>query len=124
METTIVIAQILGAYLLVSGVFVATRRKTLALIMKDFFKNHVLLYVVGAFLVVGGATIIYTNGTPVDWLGWFVRLMGWAILLKGAVYILSPESLHKMVKPWNRSTTTLIGLTVAAVGAYLAFYLN
>lgn len=123
METTILIAQILGVYFLVSGVFVVTHKKTFGLFMKDFFKNRVLLYVVGAFLVVGGATIIYTSPEPMDWLGWFVKIMGWAILIKGALYVLSPETLHRMVKPWTRSTLMLMGLAVAAVGAYLVFFL-
>jgi hypothetical protein len=123
METNLLIAQALGVYFLVSGVFVATHQKTLGLLLNDFFKNRALLYVVGAFLVLGGALIVLRGDTS-GGVSTFVLVMGWAILIKGALYIFSPQTLHKMVKPWSSSMLSLVGVTVAAVGAYLVFFLG
>jgi len=124
METTILIAKVLGAYFLVSGLFIVTHQKTLGLLLKDLFKNRAMTYIVGALLVLGGALIVFRGDIGRDWLGTFVLVMGWAILIKGALYILAPERLYGMVKPWSRSTLSLMGLTVATVGAYLVFFLR
>jgi hypothetical protein len=104
-------------------VFVITHQKTLGLLLNDLFKNRAMTYVVGAILTLGGALIIFSETTS-DWLGIFVQIMGWAILVKGGLYILAPERLHKMVKPWTRSTLLLMGVTVTAAGAYLVFFLG
>lgn len=124
METTIFIAQVLGVYFLVSGVFVVTHQKTLGMLLKDLFENRAMTYIVGALLVLGGAIIVLQDNLSDDWLGLFVQVVGWAILAKGAIYILAPERLRKMVKAWSRSTLSLMGVTVAAVGAYLVFFLG
>ncbi|MDP2648567.1 MAG: hypothetical protein Q8P19_01565 [bacterium] len=124
MDTTILIAKVLGAYFLVSGIFVVTHRKTLGLLLRDLFQNRAMTFVVGALLVLGGALIVFRSDISGDWLGIFVQVMGWAILAKGVLYLFAPERLHKMVKPWSRSTLALMGVTVAAVGAYLVFFLG
>jgi len=123
METAILIAKVLGAYFIVSGVFVVTHQKTLGIILKDLFKNRAMTFIVGALLVLGGALIVFSD-VGSNWLGTFVKVIGWAILIKGALYILAPQRLHAMVRPWSRSTLSLLGVTVAAVGVYLVFFLG
>lgn len=124
METAVLIAKVLGVYFLVSGVFVATHQKTLGLMLKDLFKNRALTFIIGALLVMGGALIIFVHEAGAGPLGTFVQIMGWAILAKGALYILAPDQLHKMVQPWSRATLTLMGVTIAVIGAYLVFFLR
>jgi len=124
MESTVLIAQVLGVYFLVSGVFVVTHQKTFGLLLKDLFKNRAMTFIVGALLLLGGALIVFRNDVGGDWLEIFVQVIGWAILIKGALYILAPERLHAMVRPWSRSTLSLLGVTVAAVGVYLVFFLG
>ena len=123
MEITLLIAKLLGVYFLVSGVFVITHQKTLGLLLREFFGNRAMTFIVGAILLLGGSLIVFVNEAGEDWLGLFVQVMGWAILIKGALYILAPEQLYKMVRPWSRSTLSLMGVTVAAIGAYLVFFL-
>lgn len=124
MDITILIAKVLGVYFLISGIFVITHQKTLGLILKDLFQNRAMTFIVGALLVLGGALVVMRSDIGSDPLGIFVQVVGWAILIKGAVYILAPERLHKMVRPWTRSTLYLMGVTVAAVGAYLVFFIG
>lgn len=124
MDTTILIAKVLGVYFLISGLFVVTHRKTFGLLLRELFGSRSMTYVVGALLLLGGAQIVMRNDLSSDWLGTFVKVTGWAILLKGAVYILAPDQLHKMVRPWSRATLSLLGATVAAIGAYLVFFLG
>lgn len=124
MEITLLIAKVLGVYFLVSGVFVVTHQKTLGLLLREFFGSRAMTFIVGAILLLGGSLIVFVNEAGKDWLGLFVQIVGWAILIKGALYILVPERLHKMVRPWSRSTLSLMGIAVAAVGAYLVFFLG
>jgi len=124
MDIATLIAKVLGVYFIVSGVFVVTHQKTFGLLMKDLFKNRALTFVLGALLVVGGALIVFQGGFGESNLATFVYVMGWAILAKGALYILAPEQLHKMVQPWTRTTLALMGVTIAAIGAYLVFFLG
>lgn len=124
MEITILIAKVLGVYFLVSGVFLATHQKTFGVLLKDLFKHRALTYIVGALLVMGGSLIIFQGDFGTGYLATFVQIMGWAIIAKGALYILAPEQLHKMVQPWTRPTLTLLGVLVAAIGAYLVFFLG
>ena len=112
MESTVLIAQVLGVYFLVSGVFVITHQKTLGLFLKDLFKNRVMTFIVGALLLLGGALIVFRNDVGGDWLGIFVQVIGWAILIKGALYILAPQRLYAMVRPWSRSTLSLLGVKI------------
>lgn len=124
METTIIIAQVLGVYFLVSGVFVATHGKTFGQLVKDLFENRALTYVVGMLLVFGGATLVLTQDYGTDPLSIFVMVMSWAILIKGATYILAPQWLYGMSKQFSRSTVVMMGFVLAALGIYLVFFLN
>lgn len=123
MDATVLIAKVLGVYFIVSGVFVVVRQKTLGLLLKDLFQHRALTYILGAILVMGGALIIFVHEAGSGALGVFVQVMGWAILIKGGLYILAPEQLHKMVGPWTRATFALMGAAIAAVGVYLVFFL-
>lgn len=51
MDTTILIAKILGIYLVISGLFLIIRGKTLAHILKDFFDHPAIVYLTGVILI-------------------------------------------------------------------------
>lgn len=124
METTILIAKVLGVYFAVSGIFVITHKKTFMLVLKDLFEHRALSFLVGIILVFGGATLVLRGNVGTDYLSLFVTIMSWAILLKGIVYIFAPEQLHAMVKRFPASTLPLLGVLITAVGLYLVFFLS
>ncbi len=122
-ETTLFIAKVLGAYFIVSGIFVATHKKTFVAMMNDMFKNRAVTFIVGALLVLGGTALVLRGNVWTDPVSIFVALVSWAILLKGVAYVLAPEKLHKIVKSLSKLNFTLVGVTVTAIGIYLVFFL-
>lgn len=123
METTLLLAKVLGVYFLVSGAFLIFRRKTFALLLKDMFEHRAISYVVGVVLVFGGAFLVFRKTSGTDPLSVFVLLMSWAILIKGIIYILAPEWLYSLVKTISRTTLVISGVIVALLGFYLLVFL-
>lgn len=121
METTTLIAQVLGVYLLVSGIYLIIRGKTFAMLLKDLFDHPAILFLAGAMLTFGGAFLVLRGTTSEDPLSTFVMLMSWAILAKGILYILAPEWLHSMAKRLPRTGLNMIGAVLAGIGFYLVF---
>lgn len=124
METTILLAKLLGVYFAVSGIFVVMRGKTLASVIKDLFEHRAVTYIVGAILLLGGAAIVLRGDTANDPLSLFVKIIAWAILLKGVAYILAPEWLHGIAKRVSTGYLPLLGAVIAVVGLYLIFFIG
>lgn len=115
METTLVVAKILGIYLVVSGFFLLFRGKTLPAMMKDFFGHPAFVYLTGVILVFLSSLFLIQNNI---WDGTWrsvITLIAWATLLKGLGYIFVPEMLHRLV---NKN---LLGmLNISGVIAFIA----
>lgn len=121
METTLLIAQVLGVYLLVSGLFLIIKQRTFAMVLQDLFEHPAMVYIVGAMLTFGGAFLVLRGTTTTDPLSTFVMIMSWAILAKGITYILFPEWLHKIAKRLPRTGLNMAGAVIAGIGFYLIF---
>ena len=52
MEISLIAAKLLGTYLIISGLFLITRGKTVPHLLKDFFEHPAIVYLTGAFLIV------------------------------------------------------------------------
>lgn len=121
MATTLLIAQVLGVYLLVSGLFLIFRGRTFAMLLNDLFEHPATLFLAGAMLVFAGAFLVLRGATTEDPLSTFVMIMSWVILAKGILYILFPDWLHKMVKRLPKTGLSTIGAMMAGIGFYLVF---
>lgn len=124
MESTILIAKLLGVYLAVSGIFIVTRGKTFVRVLHDFFANRAITFLVGAILTVGGAALVYTGSAADDPVSIFVKVVSWLILLKGLAYIFAPDRLHNLGKSVGGMNLMFVGLVTAAIGVYLVFFLK
>jgi len=51
METTLLVAKVMGVYLIISGLFLLIRGKSLPMMMKDFFDHPAIVYLTGVILV-------------------------------------------------------------------------
>ena len=123
METTLILAKVLGIYFIVSGIFVVTHKKTLGLLLRDLFNNRAITYLIGIALVLGGGALIYRGDTGEGALAITVAILSWAVLIKGIFYVFFPEQLYKMAKSIPRSTMTLIASLIILVGLYFVFFL-
>ncbi len=122
MESALIVSKVIGVYFIVSGLFVMINRRTLAQLLKDLFNHRAVTHIIGLIMVIAGAAMALTN-KGVDGITTFVEIISWAILIKGIFYIFFPEIMYDMVKSISRATYSLVGLTVAAVGVYLTFFI-
>ncbi|MDP4000804.1 MAG: hypothetical protein Q8P83_01020 [bacterium] len=118
MELTIVIAKVFAIYLVVSGVVLLLRQKTMVHVLKDFFEHPATMWLAGLILVfLGGFLVIQHNvweGTLETW----VTVLAWLVLLKGIAYLLVPDQLAKLGDKL-RALWAPAGLLVIVLGVWL-----
>jgi uncharacterized protein YjeT (DUF2065 family) len=120
MEISLVAAKILGLYLVVSGLFMIFRGKTLAHMLKDFFGHPAMLYLAGAMLIfISSLFLLQSNIWDGTWRT-IITIIVWATLVKGIAYILFPEVLHKMVTKKLLDAVNMYGFIAIIAG--LALY--
>lgn len=123
MEISLIAAKILGLYLVVSGLFMVFRGKTLPHMMKDFFDHPAVLYLAGVILIFLSSLFLLQGNI---WDGTWrtvITIVAWATLIKGIVYILAPDMLRKMVTKKLMDTVSLYGVIAIVAGVYL-FYIG
>lgn len=123
METTLIAAKLLGTYLIISGLFLLFRGKTVPQILKDFFDHPAIVYSAGVFLIVLSSLYLIQNNI---WDGtWrtIVTIFAWAAFIKGVAYIFVPEALHKMINKKLLASLNIYGL-IAVVAGLSLFYIG
>lgn len=123
MYPTVIIIQVLGAYFIISGLFLVFRGKTLALLLHDLYKNKVLTFFIGIFISITGAALIISNRVN-DSVTNFIEIISWIILIKGLLYMFFPKALLSIRKHFGKVTYSLAGLAAVAVGVFLLFFLS
>ena len=121
MDIALIVAKLLGTYLVVSGLFLIMRGKTVPHLLKDFFGHPAIVYLTGLILVILSALLIIENNV---WNGsWYsvISVFAWLVLLKGLGYIFFPEALQKMARRRLAGSLSLFGLVTAIVGVYIFF---
>ena len=119
MELPVVVAKVFAIYFIISGLFLMFRRRTLALILKDFFKHPAIVYLTGVLLVFTGSVLIVRYDTWGEHTGWWVGLFGVLALLKGIIYIFAPQQLERMHIERSKGFVILAGLVALILGWYL-----
>ena len=119
MDISLVIAKVLGVYLVIGGLMVIFRGKTLPHLMKDFFGHPAVVYLTGVILVFL-ASLMLLQGKALSTL---ITVFAWLVLIKGLSYIFFPEMLQKMVTKKLLDSVSLYGL-IAVVGGVYLFYLG
>lgn len=121
MEISLVAAKILGLYLVVSGLFMIFRGKTLPHMVKDLFDHPAVLYLAGAILIfLSSLFLLQSNIWDGTWRT-IITIIAWATLIKGIAYILAPEMLRQMATKKLLDTANLYGVIAVVAGVYLFF---
>ena len=121
MDDSLIAAKLLGTYLIISGLFLILRVKTLPNIIKDFLGHPAIVYLTGIFLIVLSSLYIIQNNI---WDGTWrtaVTVLAWAVFLKGVAYIFVPETLHKVVSKKFLASVNLYGLVAVILGLSLLY---
>lgn len=108
MDISLVAAKILGTYLIISGVFLLTRGRTVPLLLRDFFDHPAIVYLTGAILIFLSALFLVQNNV---WDGtWhtLITVLAWVVLLNGAAtsYFRTLFTSRSIRKYSSRSSST------------------
>jgi len=123
MDISLVIAKVLGVYLVVSGLFLIFRGKTVPHLLKDFFDHPAIVYLSGVILIfLSALMLLQFNVWDGTWRT-IVTIISWLIFIKGLAYLFAPEALHRMVNKKVMDALNLYGLIAVVAGFYL-FYLG
>jgi hypothetical protein len=123
MDYTIIAVKILGIYLVVSGLFLIFRGKSVPHLLKDFFDHPAIVYLTGIILIfLSSMYLIQYNIWDGTWRA-VVTLLAWMVMLKGLIYIFVPRVLNERVISKFRGLFGVYGLVAIMMGLYL-FFLN
>ena len=123
MEISLIVAKILGTYLIVSGLFLIFRGKTVPHLLKDFFGHPAIVYLTGVILIFLSSFLLVLNTV---WDGtWrtIITVLAWFVFIKGLFYLFAPETLHRMVTKQFLGALNLYGLVAIVFGLFL-FYVG
>jgi hypothetical protein len=121
MDATLLVAKALGVYLVVGGLFLIIKGKTLPHLIKDFVGHPAMTYLTGALLVVFSAIyLLQYNIWDGSWKTPITVLM-WLIFFKGVTYIFAPQTLGQMAIKKSRYLFNTYGLIAIVAGLYLFF---
>lgn len=119
MEFPMLVAKVLAVYFAVSGVFLLTRRRTLPMLLKDFFSHPAIVYLAGVLLITFGLILAFRGS---EWDGpWrtLVTIFGALAFLKGVAYIFFPQALANLHVERSRWFVAFAGVASVALGVWL-----
>ena len=121
MEFTLIVAKALGIYLVISGLFLLLRGKTVPKLLADFFGHPAFVYLTGAILVIFSSVFLLDHNL---WDGTWktvITIFAWAVFIKGVAYIFVPETLHNMVSKKLLGTLNIYGV-IAIIAGVMLYY--
>ena len=91
MQISLFIAKLLGPSFLIVGTALLTRPEAFRVLLQEFIKSGVLLYLAGILGLVGGLALILTHNVwALDW-RLIITLFGWATVVRAIVTIFLPQ---------------------------------
>ena len=118
------IAKLFGLYLLIMGVLVLAKKKSVMPAVMEIAKNRALTIVLGALELAAGLAIVisyqHVSMSPIG----LISLIGYMMVIEGIVYLALPvKSIQKMVRSFgNRQWFMASGIVAVLAGIYLAGY--
>ncbi len=123
METSLLIARLLGPLLLVAGLTMLANPKALQDVAREFLASRALIFLAGILALLAGLAIVNTHNHWVA--GWpvVITLFGWIAILGGIIRIGFPALTKTIGEKMLARATMLrwIGLIQAALGAFLMY---
>jgi hypothetical protein len=122
METSILLAKLMGPMLLVLGLFVAFNPAQMRRIGREFLDSDALIFLSGVITLPVGLAIVVTHNVWVaDW-PVVITLFGWIAIAAGIARIALPGPLKRIGETMleKASLITVPGVLMAMLGGYLA----
>ena len=123
MDIITLVAKILGVYLVVGGLFLIVKGKSIPHLLKDFFNHPATVYLTGIILIfLSSMYLIQYNIWDGTWKT-VVTFFVWLVMLKGLAYVFAPKALSEISIQKFRNAFGIYGLVAIIIGFYI-FFLN
>jgi hypothetical protein len=121
-DSSTALAQILGIIFLVGGLAALFSRKSMSAAIDGVIESHALSWIWGFINLLLGATIVaFHSAWSSDW-RIVVTVAGWGGILKGALFMLFPNSARALYRKCNRPGILMTGGIVAILlGLFLLY---
>ncbi|MAG59429.1 hypothetical protein CMO96_01420 [Candidatus Woesebacteria bacterium] len=122
MATSILLAKLFGAWLLIKGLVVLKNRKTVEKIVDGVLKSDALMFMGSMMATLIGLLVVLTHNVWEPEFAAVITVIGWLILIKGIVGVFFPDSMRQMAKSMTKGGMYAFGSVVSiVVGAYLLY---
>lgn len=124
MDTSLLLARILGISLVVVYGSVLFNQKFFELIWKNFLQQPILLFITGFLSLILGLIVTQIHNVwTADWKG-VITFFGWLLLISGMVRILFPSivlKIHVWLLNSSHSWVNVVAGALFLVGLYLTY---
>lgn len=123
METSLLLARLIGPVFVLVGIGVLINHKHYATMISRFMESPDLYYMSGTLAFVAGiAVVLHHNLWVADWRV-VITLLGWISVLKGGVRVVFPTVGSGIAKAFAESRALLAtsAVIILIVGAWLSF---
>ncbi len=123
METSHLLARIIGPYILIAGLSLMINRAGYQKLLDELRGQALLLLAMGAFtLILGLMMVQFHNIWVFDW-PVLVTLIGWIMIIKGAMAMLAPDAMMRVAERFSANNTALSIQAVMAIlfGVYMSY---
>lgn len=121
-DNSTALAQILGIVFLVGGLAAFFARKSMSAAIDEVIGSHALSWIWGFINLLFGATIVaFHSARSSDW-RLIITVVGWTGILKGALFMLLPNSARALYRRCNTPGVLMAGGIVAILlGLFLLY---
>ena len=123
MDMTVLLARIIGPYMLIVGAGLLLNRVWYQERMAEIQEQPLVLLVAGAFTLILGLLMLQFHHVWSLDAGGLITLVGWITALKGALALLWPAGFVKMARVYRNSdrALTLQALLALLFGTYMSY---
>ena len=117
------LAKVIGIYLVVIGIALFARRQYFSSVFAGFVDNRLLRIVIAIVELVAGLFLVVTHQIWASLPAGIVTFFGWAMTVEGIAYLFMPDRwVKKMFAVFNtRAWYYIGGILAVVVGLYLVY---
>lgn len=123
MDTSLLLARIIGPYMLIAAIGLMVNRAGYKRLLDELQGQTLLLLIMGAFtLILGLLMLQFHNIWVSDWRV-LITIIGWTIAIKGAFAMIAPDAMIRFANGFNANETTLNihGALTLLFGAFMSY---
>lgn len=124
MQTSILIARLIGPVMLAVGIAVLVNGRAFRSIAEDFMASRALMFISGMLAMLAGIAIIVTHNVWIaDWRG-LITVFGWLTAIGGAFRLIVPQLVVERGRMMMKQSFMPIvaGAIWAAMGLLFCFF--